>query len=124
MPRAAHAPGRSAAARTSTTPTENRLATLSTTTSASVVARPGSSRTAFALVWSASNPAIAIHTQAEKIWNENANPPYLLRSHDDFARFFDGLELIEPGVTSAPAWRPQAEDPKLLDVVCGVGRKN
>ena len=64
------------------------------------------------------------HTEAEKIWNENANPPYLLRSHADFARFFDGLELIEPGVTSAPLWRPATADPKPLDVVCGVARKN
>ena len=66
----------------------------------------------------------AEHTEAEKIWNENANPPYLLRGHADFARFFDGLELIEPGVTSAPLWRPAADNPKPLDVVCGVARKN
>jgi SAM-dependent methyltransferase len=66
----------------------------------------------------------AEHTEAEKIWNENANPPYLLRGHADFARFFDGLELIEPGVTSAPLWRPATEDPKPLDVVAGVARKN
>ncbi len=64
------------------------------------------------------------HTEAEKIWNENANPPYLLRGHSDFARFFDGLELIEPGVTSAPLWRPATADPQPLDVVCGVARKN
>ena len=63
------------------------------------------------------------HTEAEKIWNEQANPPYLLRSHAEFARFFDGLELVEPGVVSAPAWRPAAGEVQPLDVVCGVARK-
>ncbi|MEV4345902.1 SAM-dependent methyltransferase [Actinoplanes sp. NPDC049596] len=63
------------------------------------------------------------HGEAETIWNEQANPPYVLRSHPQFARFFDGLELIEPGVVSAPLWRPTADDPKKLDVVCGVARK-
>jgi hypothetical protein len=64
------------------------------------------------------------HSEAEKIWNEQANPPYVLRSNQQFARFFEGLELIEPGVVSAPLWRPESGDAKPLDVVCGVGRKN
>ncbi|GAA0453774.1 hypothetical protein Ade02nite_02060 [Paractinoplanes deccanensis] len=63
------------------------------------------------------------HGEAEKIWNEQANPPYVLRSHSQFARFFDGLELVEPGVVPAPLWRPAEGDVKPLDVVCGVGRK-
>jgi hypothetical protein len=63
------------------------------------------------------------HGEAEKIWNEQANPPYVLRSHTQFARFFDGLDLIEPGVSSAPRWRPESDDVKPLDVVCGVARK-
>jgi hypothetical protein len=64
------------------------------------------------------------HFEAEKIWNENANPPYVLRGQRQFARFFDGLEVMEPGVVSAPTWRPETSDPGHLDVVCGVGRKN
>ncbi|HET6533932.1 MAG TPA: SAM-dependent methyltransferase [Actinoplanes sp.] len=63
------------------------------------------------------------HATAEKIWNEQANPPYLLRSHAEFARFFDGLEMVEPGVVSAPAWRPESADVQQLDVVCGMARK-
>lgn len=47
----------------------------------------------------------------------------MLRSHSQFARFFDGLELVEPGVVPAPLWRPAEGDVKPLDVVCGVGRK-
>jgi hypothetical protein len=63
------------------------------------------------------------HGEAEKIWNEQANPPYVLRSLPQFGRFFDGLELVEPGVTSAPLWRPESADAQRLDVACGVGKK-
>ncbi|WP_250006674.1 SAM-dependent methyltransferase [Actinoplanes sp. M2I2] len=63
------------------------------------------------------------HAEAETIWNEQANPPYVLRGHAGFARFFDGLTLIEPGVTSAPLWRPADPGPQPLDVVCGVAIK-
>jgi hypothetical protein len=63
------------------------------------------------------------HSEAERIWNEQANPPYLLRDKEQFGRFFEGLELVEPGVVSAPMWRPTAESPTHLDVLCGVARK-
>ncbi|WP_250038281.1 SAM-dependent methyltransferase [Paractinoplanes maris] len=60
------------------------------------------------------------HAEAETIWNEQANPPYVLRGHAGFARFFDGLRLVEPGVTSAPQWHSSG---RPLDVVCGVAIK-
>jgi hypothetical protein len=63
------------------------------------------------------------HSEAERIWNEQANPPYLLRDREQFSRFFEGLDLVEPGVGSAPLWRPTVESPTPLDVVCGVARK-
>jgi SAM-dependent methyltransferase len=63
------------------------------------------------------------HSEAERIWNEQANPPYLLRNKEQFGRFFEGLELVEPGVVSAPLWRPTVDSATPLDVVCGVGRK-
>ncbi|GAA4723224.1 SAM-dependent methyltransferase [Phytohabitans rumicis] len=63
------------------------------------------------------------HTEAERIWNESAKPPYLLRSPDEIARFFTGLDLVEPGVVSAPRWRPATDPPDELDVYCGIGRK-
>ncbi|MEV0111049.1 SAM-dependent methyltransferase [Nocardia sp. NPDC050799] len=49
------------------------------------------------------------------------------RSRAEFARFFDGLELLEPGVVVANQWRPVGESPEWLDtqVNCwaGVARK-
>ena len=63
---------------------------------------------------------------AMEIWNEHANPQYVLRSPQQIARFFDGLELLEPGVVSSPLWRPDPspfEPPTRVDNFCGVGRK-
>jgi O-methyltransferase involved in polyketide biosynthesis len=52
--------------------------------------------------------------------------PYTLRSPEEIARFFDGLELLEPGVVSTPRWRPEPSPaglPAEMDGYCGVGRK-
>ncbi len=64
--------------------------------------------------------------EAARIWNESANPTYHLRSPDRIARFFDGLELVEPGVVSPPRWRPEPSTsglPAEVDSFCGIGRK-
>jgi hypothetical protein len=64
--------------------------------------------------------------EAARIWNQSANPTYHLRSPDRIARFFDGLELVEPGVVSPPRWRPEPSPsglPAAIDSYCGVGRK-
>ncbi|AEH07648.1 protein of unknown function DUF574 [Candidatus Protofrankia datiscae] len=39
-------------------------------------------------------------------WNEHATPPITPRSRDEVARFFHGLELLEPGIVSCSRWRP------------------
>jgi hypothetical protein len=64
--------------------------------------------------------------EAARIWNLSANPTYHLRSPERIARFFDGLELVEPGVVSPPQWRPEAGaagSPAAIDSFCGMGRK-
>jgi hypothetical protein len=64
--------------------------------------------------------------EAARIWNQSANPTYHLRSPDRIGRFFDGLELVEPGVVSPPRWRPEPSPsglPAEIDSACGVGRK-
>ena len=64
--------------------------------------------------------------EAARIWNQSANPTYHLRSPDRIARFFDGLELVEPGVVSPPRWRPEPSGsglPAEIDSACGVARK-
>jgi O-methyltransferase involved in polyketide biosynthesis len=57
---------------------------------------------------------------------QQAGLQYHLRSPEDFAGFFDGLELVEPGVVSTPRWRPETgtmDDQPELAVFCGVARK-
>jgi hypothetical protein len=52
--------------------------------------------------------------------------PYILRSPEQIAAFFDGLHLVEPGVVSTPRWRPEPDPsglPAELDGACGVARK-
>jgi hypothetical protein len=59
----------------------------------------------------ATNPALS---SAQRRYDESARPrygtsapaPYLLRQPDELASFFDGLDLVEPGVVPCPHWRP------------------
>ncbi|MCW2916015.1 MAG: hypothetical protein JWN52_4083 [Actinomycetia bacterium] len=64
--------------------------------------------------------------QAIAIWNEAGSIPYHLRPPEQIARFFDGLELLEPGVVSCPRWRPEPSSfgaPAEVDEFCAVGLK-
>ena len=66
--------------------------------------------------------------EAQRRYNESGAVPYRLRSAQQIADFFDGLEVVEPGVVSCPRWRPDPADvggglPAEMDQVAGVGRK-
>jgi hypothetical protein len=47
------------------------------------------------------------------------------RTHAQVERFFDGLDVIEPGVVRVPEWRPDSELEATAPAPlwCGVGRK-
>ena len=51
--------------------------------------------------------------------------PHTARPHDTVARFFDGLELLAPGVVRVSEWRPDAggDGPDHTTLWGGVGRK-
>jgi hypothetical protein len=51
--------------------------------------------------------------------------PYYLRSPEQVAGFFDGLELVEPGVVRIAHWRPDPSPFELRETpqYGGVGRK-
>jgi len=64
--------------------------------------------------------------EAVRRWNEVAPTPYTLRSPQTIASFFDGMELVEPGLVSCPRWRPdthQIGDQPDMDEYCAIGRK-
>lgn len=60
--------------------------------------------------------------EAARIWNESAALPYHLRSTERLARFFEGLELVEPGLVPVTRWRPETEA-REVEQYGAVGRK-
>jgi O-methyltransferase involved in polyketide biosynthesis len=63
---------------------------------------------------------------AQEEYNESGAEPYALRSPEQIARFFDGLQLVEPGLVSVTRWRPDPNAfglPPEVDALGGVGRK-
>jgi hypothetical protein len=58
-------------------------------------------------------------------YNERVADQAVLRGRDETARFFAGLELVEPGVVPAAKWRPDSEleSARHSSVWCGVARK-
>jgi hypothetical protein len=63
--------------------------------------------------------------KAQDEYNETGAVPYNLRTPGEIASFFDGLDLVEPGVVSVPLWRPDpgTDVPTAVDAFGGVGRK-
>lgn len=64
-------------------------------------------------------------------WNQASDNPRTNRSPDQLARFFEGLELLDPGLVSVAQWRPVDEpeategqqEPQEVDSFGGVARK-
>ena len=76
------------------------------------------------------HPTQEVHGEAMaetlRRWNERGGAPIVDRSRQELARFFDRLELLEPGVVSCSQWRPDPGDPSSQVEVahfCAVGRK-
>jgi hypothetical protein len=68
-----------------------------------------------------------IATAYERLAELMGEPP-ILRDHAEIARFFDGLELVDPGLVQLHRWRPNpadAESVRHYDVpaYAGVARK-
>jgi SAM-dependent methyltransferase len=53
--------------------------------------------------------------------------PLIMRSREEIARFFEGYDMVEPGLVAMPHWRPDTapedEDPYAFSGFAGVGRK-
>ncbi|HEX4060006.1 MAG TPA: SAM-dependent methyltransferase [Streptosporangiaceae bacterium] len=56
-----------------------------------------------------SHPASDINAsqaEAQRRYNERVSTPQTLRARDEVTRFFEGLDLVPPGVVYVHAWRP------------------
>ncbi|MFJ9121483.1 SAM-dependent methyltransferase [Streptomyces sp. NPDC102394] len=72
------------------------------------------------------SPALPEVDEAVRFWNEHGTPRLTQRTPEDVIRFFDGLELLEPGVVTCSRWRPDTPDgnpPAEVGIYGGVGRK-
>ncbi|MFI6355287.1 SAM-dependent methyltransferase [Streptomyces sp. NPDC050743] len=66
-----------------------------------------------------------VFEQAQDAYNDSGAVPYNLRTVDQITAFFDGLELIEPGVVSVTQWRPEpgSPTPEVIAEHGGLARK-
>ncbi len=63
---------------------------------------------------------------AQQDYNEGGAAAYTLRSPEEIGRFFEGLDLVEPGLVSCPLWRPESDafgTPDPVDAFGAVARK-
>ncbi|GHE52940.1 SAM-dependent methyltransferase [Streptomyces capitiformicae] len=65
------------------------------------------------------------NAEATRQYNESGAVPYHLRSPEQLAGFFTGLELLEPGVVPLNDWRPDPSSGTSGEVIAvgGVARK-
>ncbi|WP_333770193.1 SAM-dependent methyltransferase [Streptomyces sp. IBSBF 2435] len=58
---------------------------------------------------------------------QRTSTPLLMRTKPEVERFFDGFDLLEPGVVPPPCWRPDTppdeDDPAVRHGLAGVGLK-
>jgi hypothetical protein len=67
------------------------------------------------------------YLEAIQRYRDSGGVPYNVRTHEEIVGFYEGLELVEPGVVSIPRWRPEPPtmfgDPPEVDESGGVGYK-
>jgi hypothetical protein len=64
--------------------------------------------------------------EAHRRYADEGAAPYHLRSPEQIGRFFDGLQILEPGVVPVSQWRPDPSPfgpPPAVDTYGAVGRK-
>jgi hypothetical protein len=61
----------------------------------------------------------------DNIVKDNSQQQYQLRSHEQVSRFFDGMDLAEPGLVRVEQWRPDPgpDNPGRSSLWGGKGRK-
>ncbi|MFC7339972.1 SAM-dependent methyltransferase [Saccharopolyspora griseoalba] len=62
------------------------------------------------------------------LYRKRTSTPMTMRSRAEIAAFFEGFELVDPGLVFMPQWRPVSpsdvdDNPERLTALVGVGRK-
>ncbi|MFJ8104551.1 SAM-dependent methyltransferase [Streptomyces sp. NPDC096132] len=64
------------------------------------------------------------YEEAQDAYNETGAVPYFLRPVEQIEGYFEGLDLVEPGVVSVPLWHPEpGTTPTPIGQHGGLGRK-
>jgi hypothetical protein len=63
------------------------------------------------------------YVEAIRRFNQSGAVPYTPRSPEQIGGYFDGLEILPPGVVAVSRWRPAWDDSAEVACVGGVGRK-
>jgi S-adenosyl methyltransferase len=77
------------------------------------------------VLWDGTATGDAVVESADKLV-ENGALPYLLRTPEELAQCFEGLEMVEPGLVPITQWRPDAVDiggAEPIDAYGAVARK-
>jgi hypothetical protein len=75
------------------------------------------------------NPEVNPHTaeQAAGVYQKRVTSPAILRSRTEILTFFDGYDLVDPGLVYLPEWRPHipqaVRNASSVWMLAGVGRK-
>ena len=72
--------------------------------------------------WDGTNTSPEVVAGAERL-AEMGGVPYILRSPDELATVFDGLELVDPGLAQITSWRAAPGEVERIDAYGAVGRK-
>lgn len=69
-----------------------------------------------------------VYRQGQRVYARTSHPLHL-RPREQVARYFDGLEMVPPGLVLVPLWRPETDEDLWLDqpersvTYAGIGRK-
>ncbi|MEU5882714.1 SAM-dependent methyltransferase [Spirillospora sp. NPDC047279] len=66
------------------------------------------------------------HNKAQQEYDDTGAVPYRLRPPEQIIGYFDGFDLVEPGVVACESWRPEPtpfDDVTKTSTLCGVARK-
>jgi len=74
-----------------------------------------------------SHPTTEVHSEAVEramqMWNSSGSAPICARTPDAIRQYFDGLEILDPGLVTVSHWRPDGNDETVVTEWCGVGFK-
>ncbi|GAB1818289.1 SAM-dependent methyltransferase [Herbidospora sp. RD11066] len=81
----------------------------------------------YLVIWDGSNVVTGeALDKAQEELNDGPAVPYTLRNAEELGRFFDGFELVEPGIVPITQWHPDPDPfgpPSPVDALVGVARK-